>query len=153
VVVSTVPKHIKELYPEIEIYDLISKEKVNTLLSKTDIFLYPSLIDTFGFSILEAISFGIPVVALETNLTHSIREIINEKIGLVLKTKCTVDDQSKELIDETSEELSTRINILMKDKKLMNKMSKECIKEITLGKFSVKQRNKKLKRIYEEAIK
>jgi hypothetical protein len=32
-------------------------------------------------------------------------------------------------------------------------MSKECIKEIKSGKFSIKERNKKLKKIYEEALK
>ena len=35
------------------------------MYEKTDIFVYPGYTDTFGFSILEAMSFGIPIVTLD----------------------------------------------------------------------------------------
>jgi regulator of replication initiation timing len=42
--------------------------------------------------------------------------------------------------------------LLIENEKLREKMSKECIKTVKSGKFSLKERNKNLKRIYEEAI-
>ena len=51
----------------------------------------------------------------------------------------------KKLIKNTSK--------LIEDKDLREKMSKECLRVIKEGKFSIKERNKQLKRIYEETIK
>jgi len=43
--------------------------------------------------------------------------------------------------------------MLIKDKNLYGKMSKNSMEIIKKGKFSIKERNKKLNRIYEEALK
>ena len=42
---------------------------------------------------------------------------------------------------------------LIKNKKLRKKMSDKCIYEIREGKFSIQERDRKMKRIYEEAFK
>ena len=41
---------------------------------------------------------------------------------------------------------------LMNNKKLREKMSRNALKEIKSGRFSIKERNKKLKRIYKESL-
>ena len=55
---------------------------------------------------------------------------------------------NKNIIDE----ISRKIEMLMKDKKLLRLMGKNAMEEIKNGKFSIRQRNKKLERIYREAI-
>lgn len=156
IVISDVPKKIKEKYPEIEIYNLLPQIKVFDLMRESDIFLYPSQMDTFGFALLEAMSFGLPVIALKTPVTDSITEIINEG-----KTGFLIDySNNKGYLTEINKEEEPLLNKLYKkcaslieNSTLRKKMSKNCIKEIKNGKFSIKERNKKLRKIYEEALK
>jgi len=158
---SKVPKEIKKKYPEIEIQDLIPHKKMIQHFKEADIFFYPSFLDTFGFSFLEAMSFGVPVVTVNTGGTKACKEIIeNKKTGLVIDfphyvgneiySKChRIEEEEKELIKRLVKKMSE----LIENKELREKMSKNCLKEIKSGKFSIKKRNKKLKRIYEEALK
>lgn len=156
IVISSVPKEIKKRYPEIEIYDLLPQKKVFELMRESDIFFYPSQMDTFGFGILEAMNFGLPSVALKTPVTSSINEIIEDgKTGFLVEytnprgylTKITNKEHS------LLKELEKKCEILIKNTRLRKKMSIQCIKIIKEGKFSIRERNKKLKKIYQEAIK
>ncbi|MDA3781165.1 MAG: hypothetical protein PF487_13210, partial [Bacteroidales bacterium] len=58
-------------------------------------------------------------------------------------------NKSKEKLAET---IFEKCSLLIENKKLREEMSKSCIDEIRVGKFSIKERNKKLKRIYEESL-
>ncbi|MCL6500883.1 MAG: hypothetical protein K6T16_02520, partial [Candidatus Pacearchaeota archaeon] len=49
--------------------------------------------------------------------------------------------------------LSNKIDLLIENEKLRERMGKEGFKQVSQGKFSIKERNKKLRRIYEEALK
>jgi len=156
IVISSVPKEIKEKYSEIEIYNLLPQEKVFNLMQKSNIFLYPSQMDTFGFSILEAMGFGLPTVALKTPVTSSIDEIIEDgKTGFLIKYDNPRGYLKKLSIHEEKiiENLIEKCEILIKNPKLRKKMSVKCIKLIKDGKFSIKERNKRLEKIYSEAIK
>ncbi len=156
IVISSVPKEIKEKYPEIEIYDLLPQERVFELMQESDIFLYPSQMDTFGFSILEAMNFGLPVVALKTPGTSSITEIIEDgKTGFLIEygnSKGYLTKLSR-CEEKTITNLQMRCEVLIKNPKLIKKMANECIKLIKYGKFSIRERNKKLEKIYSEALK
>jgi glycosyltransferase involved in cell wall biosynthesis len=155
IVVSNVPEILKRKYPELKIHNLMPHKEVCKLLESSDLFLYPSSVDTFGFSLLEAMAFGLPIITIKTEGTKSRKEIIeNGKNGIIFEVKEKLSYDSlgikekkviKQLIKNTSR--------LIKDKKLLVKMSKNCINEIKKGKFSIKERNKKLKRIYREAMK
>ena len=156
IVISSLPKEMKQKYPEIEIYNLMRQEKVFKLMRESDIFLYPSQMDTFGFAILEAMSFGLPPVVLETPGNDAVNEIIkNGKTGYAIKYKnprgylTRLSKEEEPLLKEIYEKCENLIN----DKSLRKRISKNCIKEISNGKFSIKERNKKLKSIYLEAIK
>jgi len=155
VCVSKIPSGIKKKYPEIEIYDLLSHKKIEELFSETDIFLYPSLMDTFGFALLEAMSFGIPIIAAKTFLTNSLEEIItHKKNGYVVPFEFTHRDIEKKGREKEKavNKIVEYLNKLIKNPSLRRKMSKECIEIIQNGKFSIKQRNNKLSKIYAEAI-
>ncbi|MEA3329762.1 MAG: hypothetical protein U9Q06_03380, partial [Nanoarchaeota archaeon] len=60
---------------------------------------------------------------------------------------------SKESNKKIINEIFKKTELLIKNEKLRKQMSKNCVKEIKDGKFSVKKRNKRLKKIYEEALK
>ncbi|MFC1710680.1 glycosyltransferase family 4 protein [Nanoarchaeota archaeon] len=154
IVVSNVPENLKKKYKNLEIYDLVPREKLFGLMSKSDIFFYPSFSDTFGFSLLEAMSFGLPIIAMKTPRNVSVSEIIKEgKTGYLVKfdgkpEEHKIGSNEEKIIEDFVEKTSK----LIENKKLIIKMSKNCLKEIKNGKFSVKQRNKKLKKIYQHAL-
>ena len=125
------------------------------ILGNADIFLYPSQLDTFGFSIVEAMGLGIPTVALSTKNNSSIKEIINNgKTGFLIdydniqRPVSSIGEKEEIVIKSFIE----KINLLFEDKKLYSEISQNCLIEVKTGKFSIRERNKKLERIYKEAI-
>ena len=102
---------------------------------------------------MEAQSFGLPVIAQQTGSTHTINETIDDgKTGFIINNSRASGEQrvfDKKIVQEFVE----KIEKLIKDKKTRENMSKHCIKQIKTGKFSIKERNKKLTRIYREALK
>lgn len=161
--ISDVPEKVKERYPKLKIRNLVSNKELFKLYEKSDIFFYPSFVDTFGFGLLEAMSFGIPIVTVNTKYTKTRNEIIkNNKQGFIsdindnLTTKLL--NSKEKLIRGGDEEkiinnLIENCSKLIENKKLREKMSKNCVEIIKNGGFSIKERNKKLKRIYERALK
>jgi glycosyltransferase involved in cell wall biosynthesis len=153
--ISDVPKAIKDQYPDIVISDLVSPEKLYKYYLKSDIFFYPSLVDTFGFSLLEAMSFGLPIVSVYTEYTKTRKEIIQDgKTGFLVDVPEKLDfykigPKERKIISQ----LVNKVSILVENSCLRKKMSRTCFNLIKSGKFSIKGRNKKLKRIYLEALK
>jgi glycosyltransferase involved in cell wall biosynthesis len=154
IVVSTVPTKLKKKYHKLKIYDLMSSEKLFKLMEESDLFLYPSSIDTFGFSLLEAMAFGLPIITINTSMTKSRREIVkNGKTGFIFNVdKKLLFNKIEDKEEQVIKKLIENTYKLIKDKKLRKRMSEECIKTIKEGKFSIKERNKKLKMIYKEAL-
>ncbi len=155
IVISSVPENLKQKYSKIKIYNLLPQKEVFELLKNSDLFLYPGSVDTFGFSLLEAMANGLPTVTINTEGTKSRREIIeNNKNGLIFDvTESLSFDKIGPNEEKVIQKLVEKTSKLIENKKLREKMSKNCLKIVKDGKFSVKVRNKKLKRIYEEALK
>ena len=151
-IVSDVPREVLGKYKnnKIKFYNLMSHEKLfGEIYPNADIFVYPTFSDTFGFAILEAQSFGLPVVATKTTSTHTIRETITEgKTGFIVENM-----KSKKYDEGIINEISGKVESLIKDKKLLKLMGKNAREEIMNGKFSVDRRNKNLGRVYKEALK
>lgn len=158
IVISDIPSEVLDRYKnnkKIKFHSLMPKDKIfDEIYPISDIFVYPSYTDTFGFPILESMSFGIPVVSVGG---HSRGELIEEgKRGFVIKEPKswnTDDLENLKKLSGTIDELTAKTEDLIKDSKLRKKMSDECIKAVKTGQFSVKERNKRLKKIYREAIK
>ncbi len=128
----------------------LSENGLAKLYKNSDIFVYPGFTDTFGFSILEAMSFGIPIVTVDG---YARKEIVNEKVGFVVPRPSSINfyrigKNERWLIKQICEKAS----ILIEDEKLRRKLGRNAKIEIDEGKFSVKKRNKKIRMIYEEAI-
>lgn len=148
---SEVPKEILRKYSKnkkIKFYGLIPQEKLFELYEKSNILIYPGYSDSFGFAYLEAMSFGIPVITVNG---FARKEIVEEgKTGFVIEKpdNLNIKDINGVLVNNLIEKSSK----LIKNKNLREKMSKNCFRKIKSGKFSIKERNKKLKRIYREAL-
>lgn len=157
IIVSDIPKEILNKYSankKIQFFDILPYDKImNKIFPETDIFVYPSYTDTFGFLMVEALSFGVPVITVGGQTRREIIEdrktgfIIDEPKNLNIKSLKNLKDYS-DIINE----LEKKTELLIKNKNLREKMSKNAIKEIRNGKFSIMKRNKKLKRIYKEAL-
>lgn len=159
VIVSDVPKEILDKYSKnkkIKFFSMVPQDKLfKEIYPSSDIFVYPSFTDTFGFPITEAMSFGLPVVSVEG---QSRKELIEDGVtGLIAKTKFkgSIKSEWLENLDEfTLGNIITKTEELISNKKLRNKMSKNALKLFEKdGKFSIESRNKKFKKIYGDAVK
>ena len=155
--ISQVPKKVKKEYSKndkIKIYDLIPQEKLfQEIYPSADIFIYPGYIDSFGFPLTEAMSYQLPIIAADTN---SRKEIVqNKKTGYVVNCpnlKTFSRDKIGEKENKVIEKMVNKASKLIENRNEREKMGKAGRKEITEGKFSIKNRNKKLKKIYREAV-
>jgi glycosyltransferase involved in cell wall biosynthesis len=162
IIVSPIPEEIIKENREnkkLKFYPLMPQKKVfEEIYSISDILIYPGYADSFGFGILESMSFGIPIITVNG---YSRKELVTEgKTGFVVDFPPGIKNSygfEWKKIDNTGEqiigEMVKKTSFLIENKKLRERMSKNCIEEIESGKFSIKQRDKKLKRIYEEALK
>jgi len=166
IVKSDVPEDIKKRYnyPEIEYHPyrkeiLPREELLNKFFSKSDIFIYPTYCDIFGLCLLDALSVGLPIVS--TNV-FAVPEIVEDgKNGFLINSPITWHDdkyfwsprggseKDRKLIVN---QLVEKTSLLIEDSSLRRKMGRYGRKLVEKGKFSIEERNKKLKRIYEEAI-
>lgn len=146
----------------------IPREKVlKNIYPKADIFVFPSHLDTFGYCLLEAKAFGLPIVA--TN-HYAIPEIVDHnKQGYLIediKNKWYDDNivgrpdyrnwggpkfKAGEL-ERLEIDLYAALELLIENHKLRQKFGNNNYNEVIQGKFSFKYRNKQIMKIYTNAI-
>jgi glycosyltransferase involved in cell wall biosynthesis len=167
-IISEIPRGVREKYPEVKwLNPRIPRDVVlKKYFSMADIFVLPSYMDTFGMVFLEAMSLGIPIVS--TNV-FAVPEIVG-KAGLLIDVSkfswygknCLFAwkswDEFCNYVEKTNKQkivndLIEKLSLLIEDSSLRKKMGRNGKLKIEKGKFSIKERNKKLKRIYEEALK
>ena len=162
-----VPENIKKKYnfKEIKYFPyktqlLPRDELIQKFYAKSDIFVYPTLHDLFGLGLLDAMVAGLPIV---TTRQFAIPEIVEDgKGGFLITPWYTWYDErsylplkSVEVIRSRNDfikELVEKISLLIEDSSLRNRMGRYNRMLVEKGKFSIKQRNEKLRRIYEEAL-
>jgi glycosyltransferase involved in cell wall biosynthesis len=132
----------------------------------SDIFVFPTYIDSFGYVLLEAMAASLPIITTDI---FSIPEIVEDnKNGFLIKSPLSWANEKglfkwkswQHFISLTKMEhlsvvkqLVEKISLLIEDSSLRKRMGREGRKLVEKGKFSIKERNKKLKEIYEEALK
>jgi len=169
-----VPFEFKEKYKEYKNIKFIEeniprKILFSNLYATSDVFIFPTYIDTFGFSLLEAMSVGLPIVA---NNIFAIPEIIEDgKNGFLIdaqrydwadsnglmKKQFLINPERRMRMytlnkPEIVKQLIEKVSLLIENSRLRRRMGKYSRMLVEKGKFSIKERNKKLKEIYEEAI-
>jgi len=150
----TIPEQFKQKYKNfVKIYNSVSDEVLfQQIYPSSDIFVYPGFSDTFGFSLLEAMSFKIPIITVDA---FGRKEIVEDgRNGFVIERPnylniYKIGRNEEKLI----EEMVKKASLLIEDSSLRRKMGKYGRKLVEKGKFSIKQRNEKLRRIYEDVVK
>jgi glycosyltransferase involved in cell wall biosynthesis len=168
---SDVPEEVRKRYSSKNIkyfpykVEILSREKLlQKYYANCDIFLYPSFVDTFGYSLIDAMVGGLPIVA--SNI-FAIPELVeNNKNGFIIKAPVSWHDKKflhkkdytniknyNKIYNRYANEIVKKLSILIENKKLREKMGQYSFKLVSEGKFSINERNKKLRRIYEGSIK
>jgi len=167
---SIVPKVLRQKYShlskKIRIIDkMIPWSSLEEEFKSSDIFLFPGH-TTPGMTILDAMSYELPTIA--TNVWGNSEIVKDGETGFLIKKSKRVPYYMRTprgLIYYTpaffkairkpdpnvAHDLSKKIGVLIEDKDLRRKMGRTARKEIETGKFSIKKRNEKLKRIFDEA--
>ena len=155
IIISEIPEKIKEKYSKnkkIKFYELVPQKKLfENIYPISDILIYPGYSDTYGFLFMEAMSSGIPIITVDG---FARKEIVQEgKTGFVIDSpkrlnRKIIGSKEEQLINE----LIKKAEELIKNRKLRETLSKKGIKTIKNGKFSIKERNKKLEKIYRNSL-
>ncbi len=128
----------------------------------SDIYVMPTSKDNYGVVFLEAMSAGLPIVST-TSMT--VPEIVEDgKNGFLVKTRLSHENyygrakdyhrEIEKVHQDIVDQLVKKLSILIEDKKLREKMGENGRKMIENenSKFNNIYRNKKLEKIYEEAL-
>jgi len=168
VIRAAVPPYIHDKYSQIlakknvkTFEQVLSREEWEHIMKNVDIFLFPGYIDP-ALTILDAMSYELPVVA--TSWRGNREMVKNGETGFLIRPHLRLKPNlilpygwkkilfargpdmhvMKELVEKTS--------TLIEDEKLRRRMGIAGRREIETGRFSIKKRNEKLKKIFDEAI-
>lgn len=158
IMVSEIPEDVKEKYRsffnnnKVKIYPLMKQEQLmNEVYPEADVFFYPGYTDSFGFMMVEAMSYGIPVITADG---YARRDVIKDhKTGFIIprdeKFKgIPSEEEERELIKGFLDKTTYLINY----PSIIKSMGANALEEVKNGKFCLEKRNKKLKSIYQEAM-
>ena len=138
----------------------VSREyMLNSVYPNVDIYVLPTYADAFGFAVLEAMSYGVPVIA--TNY-FAIPEMVEDgESGLLIDTSkidcvkmfpgCSVENIPVDFHEYMSGCVFDSIMRLVDSSVKMKKMGEAGL-EIARSKFSFQVRNSKMREIYEQAL-
>jgi len=146
---------------------IYNEKKIFDFYKEQDLLWFPTLMDIFGYVLLEAMSCEVPIITTDGFARNEI--ITHGETGFLIKLpanfKRRVDrfefrnyNEFVEYVKNINfefivEDLIKYTERLIENTKEYRRIQKKQRREIISGKFSIKERNKKLKRIYEEAIK
>lgn len=144
------------------------EELVRDFYSNADIYVMPSFVDTFGGVFLESMGCSLPVITTDIYASPEIVE--NGKSGILIEAPFSMFnsdlslrfwpkdagwngflERAKNANGKFTESIKESMTALIEDGSLRRRMGKRG-KRIIMEKFSIGERNKKLKRIYEESI-
>lgn len=112
-------KILKE-YAETQSLDLtfhgfVSKEVKNKILSESDLFVFPSLLEGFGMVLIEAQVYGLPIVSFDNSaMPFTVKNYVN---GFTVPTG-------------NIQEMADKIAIILVDRPLRERLSKEAYQNI-----------------------
>lgn len=144
---SYIEKELKK-DPNVEFGPVKRKKLHQYIYPKTNIYLHLSRLETFGYSVLEAMSFGIPVVA--TNL-HAIPEMVEDGKTGFLVNDFSNDINSEEWFDQTYKEALNAIKSLIDNPELRIKMGRNSHQKVK-EKFDINIKRKKVEEVYNSIL-
>ncbi len=171
-VAPSAPEDVKERFSKNKKIRFLGTQPYNELkrlYGESDVLVFPTHLDTVGFVIPEAFSYGLPVITVDS---FSLPELIkDEKTGLIVKSYYSSFRKDRGYIYPTARELWRRrpedcknpteryigelgraMEKTLNDGALMRRMSKAAQKEAVDGMFSLAKWKKKMGGVYEEAL-
>ncbi len=169
VFISDVPQDIRRKFggnENIKFMKKMPRERLMGIYRESDVFVLPTLFDTFGFVYLEAMSFSLPVIATDI---YSVPEIVREGVnGTLVRPEYNLfnDDllyrfrSTHELYDHSKKNLQTslisqlkeRMAFMIENERARLKYGAAGRRMVESGRFSIKERNRKLKNVFEALI-
>jgi glycosyltransferase involved in cell wall biosynthesis len=146
--------------PGIVVAGMVPRARLLTeILPRTDIYLLPTYIETFGFAVLEAMAYGIPVVA--TNY-FALPEMISQgTTGFMIDTTrfdCAnlfrgyvVNDIPSDFREHVTAELLGYLRQLIASAPLRREMGQAGLR-LARDKFSIARRNEAMRAVYRDAV-
>ena len=122
----------ENLMNNVKLHGVIAKKNITKEMKKNHIFLFPSLRDSGGFVLFEAMSVGLPSLILKLGGPAN---IIDNNCGIIIDTK---NKDEKNLIDEIYNNLTN----LIQDVDKLKILSNNCYSRLKL--FSWKSKIKKI---------
>lgn len=157
-----IPEDKKLKLPNVEYLTNIPDPKkfYEEIFGDCDIYVQPTVVDSFGVTILEAMSTGLPIVCTDD---FTLPELVQDGYnGFLVKSPAHWYDyrfnlkKYAKIVEkrhpETVKQLVDKISILIEKPKLRKKMGKNSFDLVESGKFSIKERNRRLRAIYSEAV-
>ncbi|MDO4466481.1 MAG: glycosyltransferase family 4 protein [Bacillota bacterium] len=125
----------KKYYNKVEFLGKVSYEEMSNIYNQADVFVFPSLRETTGTVIIEAMAHGVPVIALEQG---GAMEVISEDCGYLVPT-----ENRNEIILQFSKVIENCID----NRELLEKLSDNS-KERIESKYSWSNKAKNMNDIY-----
>lgn len=151
-------KKVKE-NPGIELGRVTREQMLGSVFPNTDIYLLPTYADAFGFAVLEAMSYGVPVIA--TNYFAIPEMVVDGVTGSLIDTSnfdcvkmfpgCEVGQIPPNFHEYMSNCLFAEIMRLVDSPKKMHEMAQAALVR-TRETFSFRVRNSIMGEIYEQAL-
>jgi glycosyltransferase involved in cell wall biosynthesis len=123
------------LEKNVEIMPDVTHEELVKLYNKASVFVFPSIVDSYGLVNLEAMSVGLPVIA--SNVGGVSEVVKHKKTGFLIKAG-------------DYEKIAELILRLLKNKKLREKIGKNAINHVK--KFSWEKCVKKTMKVYNQML-
>lgn len=121
---------------DIRLIRFLPRENLSSIYCGSDVFVYPSFYEELGYALLEAMSFGLPVVATDIPVFREITE--NGRNGFLVP----VNDYRK---------MATALRTLIENEDLRKKLSMESLR-IVREKYSWKAVAPNLVKLYQDVL-
>jgi glycosyltransferase involved in cell wall biosynthesis len=174
-IISDTPAEVERKYSKFkditfEKPDYSHDELSRRFYQKSNIFVFPTYVDTYGMVTLEAMGHGLPVISTDCLAMPEL--VINERNGLLSPLSFHIYDNDGLFYEKMFPKwdkvvaaisgrhdeqfingISQKMLSLAEDGKLWAMLSKNCIKDSATGRLSVGRRNELLLDAYKSAIK
>jgi glycosyltransferase involved in cell wall biosynthesis len=163
VILGKIPKKFLKILPEnIILKEFVPREKLWEILNESQIFVQPAY-QAPAMAFIEAMFFKLPIIT--TSFWGNL-EYVDDTNGIIINSKKInhIDKNNVPYYDQkilgeiennsenNSKKISVAIEKLIKNPKLREKLGNNGFQRVLNGKFSIKEKNKKLKKIYKEAL-
>ena len=110
---SSLTDYIAQHNLNVKFHGFLSREELEQLLSTTDVFTFPSLLEGYGMVLVEAQTYSLPIICFNNSaMPYTVKDGIN---GFVVDNKNT-------------EQFAEKLQLLLSDRSLRDKMGKEALR-------------------------